>query len=401
MTLLALALSFLALAGAAQEPATSPTQSSTTQTTAAHGPAAALPDAPVPSGDTSALAPGRTASTRAIVVPEGTKVALALTGPVWAKTVKAGDRLYSTTMFPIALQNRMAIPPGTYVEGQIDSINKPGWFSPHAEFRMHFTKMIFANGYTVELPIAPIEPGGIAGPPRVMQGAAVADVYVDVSARSDILLDNGAQIEMILQAPLSVDAESVADAAAHARPPIFTAYKSATQCRPTPGSPGTPDTVIPGTPPTPPTVIPGGPGMPDTVIPGSPGTPDTVIPGSPGTAGISCPDPPVVVSKPPGRSSPVDAHKTYSESFTVVTVLQVAGKTLAPGQYQITWAGGPITDVQILQNGKKITKARARIVTLEQKPEHDELRTRASGKGAPALDVLQFASESIVVIFTE
>src|SRR2546421_12992133 len=97
------------------------------------------------------------AGKRAITLPTGTKVAVALTGPLWSKTAHAGDGVYAVSVFPVAVAQHMAIPPGTYIEGRIDLIKRPTWIVPRAEFRMHFTKLIFANGYTVDLP-APQRP---------------------------------------------------------------------------------------------------------------------------------------------------------------------------------------------------------------------------------------------------
>jgi hypothetical protein len=130
-------------------------------------------------------------------------------------------------------------------------------------------------------------------------------VAIQVSQRNDLLLDNGAQIETTLASPLTLDPRLVAAAIPLSRAPVPGQFKSASLCRPIPGSPGTTgtsDTVIPGSPGTPDTVIPGGPGMPDTVIPGTPATPSTTIPGSPGSPGspeIPCPIPPIVISGTP------------------------------------------------------------------------------------------------------
>lgn len=234
-----------------------------------------------------------------ILIPPGTTVALELTNPILARTAKVGDSVYAETVFPVAVNNQMAIPLGTYVLGQIDMLTRPGWLSPHAQFQMHFTKFIFAGGYTVELPGSQNLGTGQPGAPASDVIAAVANAYVLVSSASDVLLDNGTQIEMVLQVPLLLNAANVAAAGrqANSRPPAQP--KSATRCKPIPGSPGSPDTVIPGTPGTPPIVIPGGPGMPDTVIPGTPGTtgtPPTTLPGSPGIPYILCPGPPIVTS---------------------------------------------------------------------------------------------------------
>ncbi|MGH9709424.1 MAG: hypothetical protein ACRD37_02615, partial [Candidatus Acidiferrales bacterium] len=198
----------------------------------------------------------------------------------------------------MSISNQMAIPQGTYVEGQIDFILRPGFFSPHAQLQFHFTKLIFATGYTIVFPgpqnvttVKSQATPGASPAPTYDVIAAVAIPYVQVSSSSDILLDNGSQIEMILQLPLSLNTASVTAAARRSPFAQLTQFKPATLCRPTPGTPGTPDTVIPGTPGTPgtpSTVIPGSPGMPDTIIPGipaTPGTPDTVMPGTPGTPG--------------------------------------------------------------------------------------------------------------------
>jgi hypothetical protein len=114
---------------------------------------------------------------------------------------------------------------------------------------------------------------------------------------NDLNLEAGTTLEMVLPAPLQLDAQQVTAAvrmysalAAVAPPEIVQPPKPPKMCY-DPGSPGTPDTVIPGSSGTPPTVIPGSNGMPDTVIPGSPATPDTVIPGTPGTPGSYYPCP--------------------------------------------------------------------------------------------------------------
>src|SRR5271157_654562 len=168
-----------------------------------------------------------------IVVPAGTSVPLALTEPVLARLAKAGESVYAETAFPVVVNNQMAIPPGTYVQGQIDTLARPGWFSPHAQFQIHFTKIIFANGYTVDLLGSRNATMG-EGPARADDViAAVAVPYVQVSPRNDVLLDNGSQIEMILQVPLQLNAAEVAAAVRMTNPAAFSKFKSATRCVPT------------------------------------------------------------------------------------------------------------------------------------------------------------------------
>jgi hypothetical protein len=234
----------------------------------------------------------------AITLPSGTQVEMALTRPVWAKTAKAGETLYLQTVFPVTIANQIGIPAGTYVEGTIDSVVAPTRKVSRAEVDVHFNQIIFANGYTVVLS-GPGETGTAGSASADRLAATLSKVMVQVSRNNDILLDNGSQIEMTLEGPLSLDASKVARAVLLSKAPTPGQFKSATLCRPTeevPGTPGTPDTVIPGTSPT---IIPGVDGMPDTVFPGSS---PIVVPGTPGTPdipGTVCPAPPLVVSSAP------------------------------------------------------------------------------------------------------
>lgn len=234
-----------------------------------------------------------------VIVPAGTPVELLVVNPVWAKTTKPGDPLYALTDFPVDVGGHVAIPAGAWVQGEIQSVIAPTFFRSRAEMQVLFSRIVFGNGYVVSLPAAgTAQPPG-ASPPTVMK------LTIEVSKRSDVLLDNGSQMQIVLASPLELNADEVARAVplTHARAPG--SMRSATRCRlipGTPGTPGRPDTVIPGTPGTPDTVIPGAPGMPDTVIPGTPATPPTVISGTPGTPGspdIPCPPPPIVISSVP------------------------------------------------------------------------------------------------------
>ncbi len=352
---------------------------------------------PAQAGNQSAAEKKDSTEKLSITIPAGSKVILAMTSPVWSKTVRPGDPIYSTTAIPMAAGNQMAIPPGTYAQGIIDAVTKPTRWNDTADFQIHFTALIFANGYTVALP----------GNPAV----ATATVHVRVSYRSDILLDNGSQIEMTLQSAVTLDSEHVAEAAQRSKAPPIWPNQSATRCRPIPGTPGTSDTVIPGTPGTPgtpPTVIPGGPGMPDTVlpgspgtpgtpdtvIPGSPGTPDTVIPGSPGTPGYSCPGPPIVIS---GPALPLYNHEGL---VTFAKPVQVGGKKLKKGAYQVYWAGsGPMVPAEIKQKGKTIVSVMARVAVLPEKSLQDEPATRTNPNGTDSLSSLKFAGQTFQLLF--
>ena len=267
--------------------------------------------------------PSPASSTAAITVPAGTKVELVVTRPEWAQSAKDGDTIYAQTSFPVVAGGGMAIPAGTYVEGTIENVTKPTRKVNRAELQVLFTKIVFANGYTVELPGAESTmqaPEAVAEPGETppAQGETLIAITIQVTTANDLLLDNGAEVEMTLGAPLELDPKQIAQSIPLSRVPEPGQLQSATLCRDIPGSPGTPgtpDTVIPGSPGTPDTTIPGGPGMPDITIPGTPATPDTVIPGSPGTPGdpgYTCPAKPLVIS-----CTPVVANQPTQDSQPV------------------------------------------------------------------------------------
>jgi hypothetical protein len=61
------------------------------------------------------------------------------------------------------------IPPGTYVQGEIRRVQRPGKVKGRAELQMNFTSMIFPNGYTLMLP------GAVQGTPGDAGTAGVKD----------------------------------------------------------------------------------------------------------------------------------------------------------------------------------------------------------------------------------
>jgi hypothetical protein len=257
--------------------------------------------------------PSSASSPTFITVPASSKVELVVTRPEWAQSAKDGDTVYAQTSFPVVAGGSMAIPAGTYVEGTIESVTRPTRKFDRAEIQVLFTKIVFASGYTVELPGATSAMQVPAANPA--QGETLIAITIQVTPANDLLLDNGAEVEMTLGAPLQLDAKQVAQSIPLSRLPQPGQLKSASQCRDTPGSPGTPgtpDTVIPGSPGTPDITIPGGPGMPDITIPGTPATPDTVIPGSPGTPGdpgYICPAKPLVISSTPVNNQPTQGSQ--------------------------------------------------------------------------------------------
>jgi len=180
----------------------------------------------------------------AITLPAGTKVPLRLASPLATKTARPGDAVHAEAAFPVTASNTVAIPPGTYLQGVVDQVTRRG---SHAGFTMHFTHMVFSNGYTVSLSAATADTraglsrpgdsmaGGMAfqstpappqpslpGPGRGMiiglgVGSAVAATVVALilgRRGGDVYLKAGWRFEMVLVEPLSLDAAKVAAAVA-------------------------------------------------------------------------------------------------------------------------------------------------------------------------------------------
>ena len=125
---------------------------------------------PAEPSTTSSDAPAR------LTVPAGTRIPLVLKHAISTKSVRPGDPVYLETTFPVTQNNRMLIPAGTYVQGVVDNVKRPGRVKGRAEVLMHFTTLIFPNGYTVSLPGA-VEgvPGADSSKMKDKEGTIQAD----------------------------------------------------------------------------------------------------------------------------------------------------------------------------------------------------------------------------------
>ena len=81
----------------------------------------------------------------------GTRIALSLIVPIHTKTVQRGEAVHLETRSPVIVDNQVAIPARTYVEGVIDKINKQDSASRTGGLQIHFTRLLFSNGYEVRL----------------------------------------------------------------------------------------------------------------------------------------------------------------------------------------------------------------------------------------------------------
>jgi hypothetical protein len=121
------------------------------QTASSEPPATTAPPSTAPAAATSPT-PAATTTPAKLTIPSGTKVPLSLKQAISTKTAKEGDPVYCETSFPFVVDDHIVIPAGTYVQGKITRIQRAGRVKGRAELLMHFTSMIYPSGYTVMLP---------------------------------------------------------------------------------------------------------------------------------------------------------------------------------------------------------------------------------------------------------
>jgi hypothetical protein len=97
----------------------------------------------------------QTGSGEKITVPAGTRVGVVLQNGISTRSAKAGDSVYLQTSFPITVNNRIVIPVGSYLRGELLEAKRPGRIKGRGEFRMRLDTLILPNGYTVDLRAAP------------------------------------------------------------------------------------------------------------------------------------------------------------------------------------------------------------------------------------------------------
>src|SRR5579862_7155142 len=233
----------------------------------------AAPPAAAPAVETSPAAPPAPAK-KTYTVPSGTKVLLTLRSAVNTKSAKPGDGVYLASAFPVVVGNRVMIPAGVYVQGVVDRVERAGRVKGRAQLDMHFTSIIFPNGTVVEVPglvdslpgahkqqvkddgegtiqqdgdktrnmgkaaeisiptgatvgsIAGLGSGhplagGIAG---VGAGLAAMGVVALFTRGADVNIEQGTQVEMVLQRPLILEDANLSPATADGSvPPLVPA----------------------------------------------------------------------------------------------------------------------------------------------------------------------------------
>jgi type IV secretion system protein VirB10 len=133
-----------------------PSQPPATQSPAvATQPAAATPE----SSPASDSGPAAKTAPKNYVVPIGTRLPLILHNAVTTRNAKPGDPVYLETLFPIVIDQRILIPAGSYVQGEIVEARRPGKVKGTGEIRLRLNSMILPNGYAVDFNAVPTNAG--------------------------------------------------------------------------------------------------------------------------------------------------------------------------------------------------------------------------------------------------
>jgi type IV secretion system protein VirB10 len=90
-----------------------------------------------------------------ILVPVGTRLPLVLHNGISTRNAHVGDPLYFETLYPVLVGERIVIPAGSYVSGEITETKRPGRVKGRGEIMMRLTSMILPNGYLVSFLASP------------------------------------------------------------------------------------------------------------------------------------------------------------------------------------------------------------------------------------------------------
>jgi len=83
-----------------------------------------------------------------ITIPSGTHLALVLTQPVQTRYIRRGDDIYAQVTSPVDVENQVVIPPGTFVQGMVDKIERRGG---RGELRLQSMSITFPDGYVTPI----------------------------------------------------------------------------------------------------------------------------------------------------------------------------------------------------------------------------------------------------------
>jgi hypothetical protein len=113
-------------------------------------------DPPTPAArPTPAPKPRAAGNGQIIIVPSGTRLGVTLENGISTRSAKPGDSVYFRTSFPVTMNNKVIIPVGSYLRGEVTDSKRPGRVKGKGELRIRLNTLILPNGYTVDLNAEP------------------------------------------------------------------------------------------------------------------------------------------------------------------------------------------------------------------------------------------------------
>jgi type IV secretion system protein VirB10 len=150
-----------------------------------------------------------------VTVPAGTRVAVVLENGISTRSAKAGDSLYFRTSFPITQNNRVIIPVGSYLRGELLESKRPGRVKGRGEFRMRLNTLILPDGATVAT--TTVTGAGIGAIAAGAKGAGIGAGIGGLAGLGAVLLTRGPEaqlprgstLDIVLEHALALDADQI------------------------------------------------------------------------------------------------------------------------------------------------------------------------------------------------
>lgn len=125
------------------------------QRAAAQAPDGSQTDPPPPATAPTPPPAPSAASGKYITVPSGTRIGVTLENGISTASAKPGDSVYFRTSFPITQDNKVVVPVGAYLRGEVTESKRAGHVKGRGELRIRLNTLILPNGYTVDLNAEP------------------------------------------------------------------------------------------------------------------------------------------------------------------------------------------------------------------------------------------------------
>src|SRR4051794_124177 len=87
-------------------------------------------------------------SANSVTVVPGTKIPLSMINSISTKHAAEGDRIYLETVFPVMVNGKIVIPPGSYVAGTVTQVKRAGRVKGKGELYIRFDSLTLPNGTT-------------------------------------------------------------------------------------------------------------------------------------------------------------------------------------------------------------------------------------------------------------